>query len=807
MVRFTFRVVYLLVATLAEAALLLLGCAVRLVYWTVRTYGWGQVLKFAAAAWGALWLSAVLGAISPAPVAVFSLVLWAGISVGYRWARLTVDQWFVNRSIPAIRTASIGPQAPPSPLWEQATSLTTLQEAWQRVWLRGGGPGGDGMTVETFAVGLEGRLRRLQAELLAGCYRPLPPRRVDVPKPAGGLRQLAVLAVRDRVVQQAIYLTLAHLWDSRFAPCSYAYRPARSALRALGAVERGLAAGNLWVVDADIASFFDSVPHRPLFERLAEWLPEPRLFRLVEICVGATSPEPGRGLAQGAPLSPLLANLYLHSFDTAMVDAGYNLVRYADDFVVLCPTRQQAEHALRTAAGLLGGLGLRLKPEKTRIVHRDEGFVFLGYHFDRNGKRPADDAVCRLRLKLRLAADPELRRRILAGWQGYFGPLSEPEAGPATTGPGQGGDPPVPWTDASVSNPGGPNLEAYRRLFLGRPDVFARAWVRGGRRGYTPVRRAPSDEELRAHLIGETILGTYLLQPDGTTRALVVDIDGPGVTEDARRLALELASRLMAGFQDPAVCPLWFDSGGKGCHLWFCFATPQPAVSVRRWAGGWLDGLRPFPPGVCVEVFPKQDRLPAGALGSLIRLPLGRHPATGRLCRLLGPDGLPLADPWPVLVRTMGVDAARLIAAGDAGIPEPPEPIAPLVWGCNLIRGLAAKAARTRHLRHVERLALLYTLGYCGEPGRAYLHQVIGLCSNYDPRITERWIRRLSPKRRPIRCATLQAWLKDQLPGVACTCPKRGRASPLDLLPASPPAAEADPAWAGVMGDLFGEQA
>jgi hypothetical protein len=244
-------------------------------------------------------------------------------------------------------------------------------------------------------------------------------------------------------------------------------------------VEGGLAAGNVWVVDADIASFFDSVPHRRLFGLLREWLPEPRLYALVTACVTAAGPEPGLGIAQGAPLSPLLANVYLDRFDAAMTAAGYRLIRYADDFVVLCPTRQQAELALRQAAGLLRGLGLSLNPNKTRIVHRDEGFTFLGYTFDRHGKRPGEEALRGLQIKLRLVADPEARRRVVAGWQGYFGPAggtgAAPSVGPAAEDPA---------------------LEAYRRRFLGRADIFGRCWRRAGRSGYTPVRRLPADADL-----------------------------------------------------------------------------------------------------------------------------------------------------------------------------------------------------------------------------------------------------------------------------------------------------------------------
>lgn len=581
------------------------------------------------------------------------------------------------------------------------------------------------------------------------------------------------------------------------------------------------------------------MPHERLFKVLQDWLPDERLREVVRLSVVGTSFSPGYGLVQGAPLSPLLANVYLHAFDKAMLGAGHRLVRYSDDFVVLCATRRQAEDALRTAGRLLEGLGLELKAEKTRIANLTEGFTFLGYEFTPAGRRPSEKAVASLHRRLSSAMSEATRRQILAGWQGYFGEagvrwaaagsaaereemlgrLASPEEreglpvecfGPDTVE--------EPWWENAIF---GPDLEEYRRRFVGRSDVFGRFWKReDGRHGYAPVRRMLSFQDLESHLRGDEVLATYLLESDGATHALVLDVDGPEHTEEGRAAALALSIKLAAAFVERGTPPLLFATGGKGFHLWFCFREPVSARLAREWARRCLEELRPFPSGVIVEVFPKQDRIAGGALGSLIRLPLGRHPKTGEWGRLLDLQGGELADPWCLLVSTPLIaptalgsrQEGRPLMPGEAA--RPPAGLAPLVEGCSLVRALVRKAIEEGRLRHAERLALLYVLGAVGEEGRAYLHQVIACCHNYDPRITERWIRRLQEGRKPIRCATIQEWLRDHLSAVPCDCELRGRArTPLDLLAGkagkpgrqtpAPAAAFPEEEWKKVAPDLF----
>ena len=862
------KIVFLLVQFTLRAALEVLGCMVRLLYWSVRTYGWGRVAAFFLALWLSVWVHQQLGNPFAFPASLGSIAFvafgfWGLMVGGYLWLARLWQQGMSDRSVRAllpsqgnfhahVPSAPLAPQgnasslsastpsgvlpsrqAVPSPygtgLWEQVLSPATLQEAWRRVLVRGGSPGSDGMTVETFALHAEQHLQRLARELAENRYQPYPPRWVEVPKRSGGVRRLAILCVRDRIVQLALHLVLSPIWDKRFAPCSYAYRPGRSALQAVAAVERARAMGKVWVVDADIESFFDSVPHAPLFALLRDWLPDEQVRQLVQMCVTATAPAQGRGIAQGAPLSPLLANLYLHPFDEALSQGGYSLIRYADDFVILCATRPQAEEALKRAERLLNGLGLRLNASKTRIVHWDEGFTFLGYVFTRNGKFPSEEAVASLQERLASTNDETKRRQILAGWKGYFGdalpdfdlplPSHSAIAEPAETTED------APWW----SQEGEPDRDEasfriglYRERFLGRPDVFARYWQTKGRKGYAPVRRPVTDEELMAHLNGQTVLGTYLLSPEGKTKALVIDIDGPESNEAGQKVAFQLALQMVTALQREGIIPLWEDSGGKGYHLWLCFSEPVPAGVIRRWAIRWVDQFRPFPEGVLVEIFPKQDYLAPGALGSLIRLPLGYHPETGRKSRWLTLAGQPTGDDWAILADTPLINPQTLLSDGrqpkverlgefSPDLPEPPEVIAPMVKGCALIWGLVQKAKQMHHLRHVERLALLYTLGHCGEAGQTYLHQVIALCSNYNPRITERWIQRLDIGHRPIRCSTLREWLKDLLPGVTCPCvPNAKDPTPLDLLQQArealpKPVTSQREEWEEVAQDMFGD--
>ena len=268
-------------------------------------------------------------------------------------------------------------------LFRKATALPSLQAAWDRVRVNAGAAGGDRMTVERFALDADRRLSHLSRTLRSGTYLPSGHREVDIPKPTGGERRLTIPSVVDRVVQTAVAQALGPPLDAEFEDASFGYRPGRSVKDAVGRIAALRGEGATWIVDADIENFFDSVPHDRLLERLGESMTEGPLTELIALWLEHTGRE-GRGLAQGSPLSPLLANLYLDRIDEAFSSKGARMVRYADDFVILCRSEQRADAALARAKALLREQGLVLNEDKTQVVSFERGFRFLGHLFVRS---------------------------------------------------------------------------------------------------------------------------------------------------------------------------------------------------------------------------------------------------------------------------------------------------------------------------------------------------------------------------------------------------------------------------------------
>ena len=260
---------------------------------------------------------------------------------------------------------------------EDIARVETLAEAWGRVRANKGGPGGDGVTIGELAPDIEQSLEELSKALLAETYRPQKTRRAFIRKANGGLRPLSIPAVIDRVAQTAAMLAIEPEMDARMSDTSLAYRIGRGPPHAIKAVEAAHNAGSVWTVDADIKSYFDSIWHRQLMTDLAIWIDDERILRLLLRWL-RTFGWRGRGVAQGAPISPLLANLYLHPVDRLMATMGWHMIRYADDFVVLTASAGEASRALRDAERYLRGRGLILNREKTRIVPPGTEFVFLG---------------------------------------------------------------------------------------------------------------------------------------------------------------------------------------------------------------------------------------------------------------------------------------------------------------------------------------------------------------------------------------------------------------------------------------------
>ena len=266
----------------------------------------------------------------------------------------------------------------------QATAVPALRSGWARVRVNAGAAGGDRMTIDHFKVNLERRLAVLSDSLRDGTYLPSSLRAVEIPKTHGGAtRQLNIPSVVDRVTQSAVVQELSPLLDAEFEDASFGYRSGRGVKDAVRRVAALRGAGAAWVVDADIENFFDSVPHDKLLERLADSMTPGPLTQLIALWLEHSGSK-GRGLAQGSPLSPLLANLYLDRIDEAFSSRGARMVRYADDFVILCRSADRAEAALVKAKRLLAEQGLTLNEEKTQVVSFERGFRFLGHLFSRS---------------------------------------------------------------------------------------------------------------------------------------------------------------------------------------------------------------------------------------------------------------------------------------------------------------------------------------------------------------------------------------------------------------------------------------
>lgn len=351
--------------------------------------------------------------------------------------------WWVEHTVWTERMLSRLEQSEPTTvwfrLWDKVLAEANLQAAFWAVWRNDGAPGVDGQTVKQFDARAEAELARLREELQTRRYRRQPARRVWIPKPGTTeKRPLGIPTVRDRTVEAATRNVLEPIFERDFAEHSYGFRPGRGCREAVGRVEELLKQGRTWCVDADLKSYFDTIPHERLIELIRQRVADGSVLALLEqfLKAGVLEEMKGwqpteRGTPQGSVISPLMANVYLNPLDHEVAQRGWEMVRYADDFVVLCRTREEAETVLGFLSEWTGKAGLSLHPTKTRIVNTaSEGFDFLGWHFCGDKKWPRKKSLQKLQDKLRPLTRrtngrslPEIIRRanpILRGWYGYF---------------------------------------------------------------------------------------------------------------------------------------------------------------------------------------------------------------------------------------------------------------------------------------------------------------------------------------------------------------------------------------------------
>ena len=314
----------------------------------------------------------------------------------------------------------------------------TLQAAFARVKANHGASGVDHVTVEMFATHEDANLKRLSEELRTGTYRPQAIRRHYIPKPGSQeQRPLGIPTVRDRVVQTALRMVLEPIFEHGFAAQSYGFRPGRGCKDALRRVDDLLKAGYSFIVDADLKSYFDTIPHDRLLAQVGQKVTDGKILELLGqflrqgVLDGLAAWIPEAGTPQGAVISPLLSNIYLDPLDHVMAQAGYEMVRYADDFVVMCRSQAEAARALGLVQDWTVAAGLVLHPTKTRLIDaRQESFDFLGYRFANGQRWPRDKSQKKfkdtIRAKTRRTAGQSLRaiiadlNPVLRGWFAYF---------------------------------------------------------------------------------------------------------------------------------------------------------------------------------------------------------------------------------------------------------------------------------------------------------------------------------------------------------------------------------------------------
>lgn len=368
------------------------------------------------------------------PASVADLPKQAG-EVRARWAWTEATVW-TDRMLTALESGVKGDKW--FSLIDKVAREENLFSGWVQVASNDGAAGVDHVSIDGFAKQLAPNLKRLHETLLNGSYCPQDIRRVEIPKPGSKeIRLLGIPTVRDRVVQTALRNVIEPIFERTFADHSYGFRPNRGCKDALRRVDGLVKRGYRYVVDADLKSYFDTIPHDRLMSLLSQKISDTRVLTLVEQflkqgVLGAMKRwQPTEGTPQGGVISPLLSNIYLDPLDHLMEEQGFEMVRYADDLVILCRTLDEAEHALEQVRKWTAENGLTLHPEKTHIADTEgEGFEFLGYLIKREHRWPRKKSLQKFKDTLRQKTKRTSGRsmyaiiadinRTLRGWFEYF---------------------------------------------------------------------------------------------------------------------------------------------------------------------------------------------------------------------------------------------------------------------------------------------------------------------------------------------------------------------------------------------------
>ena len=326
---------------------------------------------------------------------------------------------------------------PDNRLLEKILSRDNLIAAWKRVKANRGAPGIDGMTIEEFPAATRRHWHEILESLMTGTYQPSPVRRVEVPKPTGGLRPLGIPRILDRMIQQAIAQALGPIFDPTFSESSFGFRPGRSAHDAVYQARRYIQEGYTIAVDMDLSKFFDTVQHDVLMHRLSRKVGDKRVLRLIGKYLRAGVMIDGRlqdtplGVPQGGPLSPLLSNIVLDDLDKELEKRGHRFARYADDFIILVKSQRAGERVSQSLKRYFErALKLHVNPDKSKVAPTDQ-ITFLGFTFRGTKIRWSEKAFREFKRRVKLltgrswfvSMDYRLQKlaEYLRGWMGYFG--------------------------------------------------------------------------------------------------------------------------------------------------------------------------------------------------------------------------------------------------------------------------------------------------------------------------------------------------------------------------------------------------